>query len=70
MKNEYKVGVRNLIPLYGLKKFINENPAPSGQDISENRVYALRALPISLYNLAFTFGMAGMVAKGLETLLK
>jgi hypothetical protein len=74
MTKEYKVGRKNIGPIYGLKKFIEENPAPQGNDIKENRKYAARALPIALYNLACTVGagvgVAGAVYKGIEALLQ
>ncbi len=70
MEKRYKIGMKNLIPLYGLKKFIDENPIPTGDNLHENRGYALRALPLGVYNLACTIGMAVGTVAGLEALLK
>jgi hypothetical protein len=70
----YKVGLENLVPIYGLKKFIDENPTPEGDNIEENKRYVSIALPLALYNLACIVGagvgVAGAIYKGIETILQ
>ena len=74
---KYKVGLANLIPVYGLDKFAKENPGPKIGGTWEAKKYAAIALPIATYHLACIVG-AGMVVagavmgglKGLEALVK
>ena len=70
---KYTIKVKYLVPIRGFGKFLDENPAPNGENIHENRKYALRALPLAMYHLACTLGMATAVGigihKGLEVLI-
>ena len=69
MKTEYKLGLKNLIPLYGLKKFIDENPEPSRKDREEANRYDVRGLTLLGYNIACGVGLTIGIFEGLEKLL-